>query len=896
MVRYKYVNLLIFNAHSVRPRKKEIIDFLVTNDIHIALINETFLDSSETFYVRGYRVYRLDRSGPHRGGGVAIIIKLSIDHDLLPCPQTDIIEALSIKVKGQNSATVITCVYFPGTNVREELDQFRSDLQLLSSLAPNHICAGDLNSRHRYWGCLNENSAGKILFDEMSRGVFTVNYPDSPTHYPENGGNPSTLDLILSCGGPLVSSISVVSDLSSDHLPVISSIGLDMTLVDAPIRVRDLGGANWNVYTEAVRQGINQMTSPTTIEDIDNSINLFSQVICEAENTSVPFKTIQPGRFVLPYYVKRLKGIRNAMNRRWQRETDPRQKQYLKDARNELTRLVDDEITKLTNRKFSQTLEKLNSEPGPNRKKLWRLSRNLKIRSNQTPMLMIDGKKLITSQEKAEAFANHYQSVHDRDLDLPSSSLSRRVNESVERIKVAQISIEDVPQLTTNDTSKIIQGLRTKKAPGPDCVSNLLLKKLPSEGQQYLTNIFNTCLRLGYFPKAWKESKTIAVRKGNKPANQVASYRPISLLSSIGKIFERAVIPWIVGHIDDNQLLPRFQYGFRAGRSSTHQLYRVTGMVKKALKNKKSVGILSLDLQSAFDTVWHHGVLHKLETANFPLYLLKLFESYLSDRYFMVAVGNQMSSKRLINAGVPQGAVWSPIIFNLYIADFPTVNSVQNGQFADDNALIAESHRTSTIINRLQQATNRVVRYCKKWRLKINGNKSEAVLFSRKRAHRHRPHSKIVVDGAEIEWNQSMKYLGMTLDKLLTYRSHTDEVLRKGHRLIRALYPLICRKSRLCLEFKLIVFKSIFRPTICYACPVWCVCAATHRQRLQRLQNKILKMIMNVPWFTRTSTVHDFTGVELLWDYIQKLRDTFDLRCSMSVDDDISEILNVFPR
>ena len=297
--------------------------------------------------------------------------------------------------------------------------------------------------------------------------------------------------------------------------------------------------------------------------------------------------------------------------------------------------------------------------------------------------------------------------------------------------------------------------------------------------------------------------------------------------------------------------------------------------------------MLAIDLQAAFDSVWHDGLIYKLCSIGLPTYLVKLIQSYLQDRFFCVRVGSALSSLHGITAGVPQGAVLSPLLFNMYLYDLPCPNEVTIAQFADDTAVVANSYRTAAVIRKLQQAANAFTRFFHRWRIRINPSKSEACLFTRKRAPRHRPQRCITIEGQQVSWSSSIKYLGMHLDKTLTYQQHIQQKIEKGEKMIRTLYPLISRNSKLNLPLKLLLFKAIFRPAICYASPVWSMCAATHILKLQRFQNKVLKMMLGVPIQTPTLEVHELTGVELLRDFLARMSDSFIAKGLLNLNEDI---------
>lgn len=155
----------------------------------------------------------------------------------------------------------------------------------------------------------------------------------------------------------------------------------------------------------------------------------------------------------------------------------------------------------------------------------------------------------------------------------------------------------------------------------------------------------------------------------------------------------------------------------------------------------------------------------------------------------------------------------SPQLFHFYIHDMPCRRDTDVGQFADDTAMLASSHRTSTIINPLQRAAHSITNYLNKWRIRVNPSKSEACLFTKKRAARHQPNSVIRINGDTVPWANSIKYLGLVLDKGLTFKNHLERKIDKGNKMIKALYPLIGRGSKLYRGFKFLLYKTIIRPT-----------------------------------------------------------------------------------
>lgn len=179
---------------------------------------------------------------------------------------------------------------------------------------------------------------------------------------------------------------------------------------------------------------------------------------------------------------------------------------------------------------------------------------------------------------------------------------------------------------------------------------------------------------------------------------------------------------------------------------------------------------------------------------------------------------NVKSEIKIVTAGVPQGSVLGPTLFNLYINDIPKHKDVDIGLFADDTAIFASSYRTDTITNRLEAHTKRILHFFEKWKISANKAKTEAILFTKRRPILPR---NIKVGNTSVSWSESVKYLGVTLDRKLTFTKHITNLSHKGNAALVSLYPLINRNSCLSTSNKLLIYKAIVRPAITYACPVW---------------------------------------------------------------------------
>ena len=157
-----------------------------------------------------------------------------------------------------------------------------------------------------------------------------------------------------------------------------------------------------------------------------------------------------------------------------------------------------------------------------------------------------------------------------------------------------------------------------------------------------LTHLFNAALRLRYVPMQWKIAEVIMIPKPGKPPEDRTSYRPISLLPCISKLFEKLLLQRLMPIIEEKQLIPSHQFGFRNKHSTIDQVYRITDVIERALEEKKICAAIFLDVAQAFDRVWHQGLEYKLDKY-LPQQMSQILHSYITDRYFRVKHSEEYS-------------------------------------------------------------------------------------------------------------------------------------------------------------------------------------------------------------------------------------------------------------
>ncbi|VVC34095.1 Reverse transcriptase domain [Cinara cedri] len=200
----------------------------------------------------------------------------------------------------------------------------------------------------------------------------------------------------------------------------------------------------------------------------------------------------------------------------------------------------------------------------------------------------------------------------------------------------------------------------------------------------------------------------VLFKKSGKDNSNPSNYRPISLLSSVSKIFEKIIHPKLTNNLNAINAIPHFQFGFKSNHSTIQQLLHLTEHINNGFEKKHYTGAAFLDGAQAFYRVRHDGLLYKLKTLNIPAAIYKLIKSYLSERCFKVRINETTSETKLIHAGVPQDSKCSPILFNLYVSDFPTTNNTEIALYSDDSDIYSSTKDVEPITQNIQAHLNEI--------------------------------------------------------------------------------------------------------------------------------------------------------------------------------------------
>jgi hypothetical protein len=609
---------------------------------------------------------------------------------------------------------------------------------------------------------------------------------------------------------------------------------------------------DWGSVNIEIENNINLNISLKTPEELDCGVKYFTDIIQQAIwNNTTPYKKQTSQRPLdLPLDVSNLIFLKRWARRNWQSTRYPSDKRTL----NRLTRELHDKLEQLNSERHQEYTRLLTTED----RSLWSATKRILKYKNFSSPLQTDGSWAKSDEEKACLFGQHLRTTFTCHRDIIDPQHEAHIQEQL----TTPLQLSPPPKaFCPSDVSYVIRNLPNRKAPGYDLITAAILKRLPKKAIIFLTYLYNAILRTTHFPLLWKLSIVKMIPKPSKPLHLPSSYRPISLLPILGKIFEKLLLRRLYPIINSHNLLPDHQFGFRFSHSSIHQCHRVVDVISSSLERKQYCPAVFLDVAQAFDRVWHAGLLSKLKPI-LPFTYYLILKSYLSDRYFRVSQGSAFSPYLPVLAGVPQGSILGPFLYSLYTADVPVHPLTTFCTFADDVAILSSDTNPATASNTLQSQLGLLESWSQLWGIKFNETKCTHVTFTL----RKEPCPPLYLNNVQIPVADVVRYLGLYIDKRLTWNPHTRLKRKQVNTRYRMLLRLLDNRSHLTLSHKLLIYNTILKPTWTYGLELWGSTKPSNLSRIQSLQSKILRKIANAPYYVSNLTLHNDLHVPFVKD------------------------------
>lgn len=848
------VKIAHINIQSIKQKHKQLIlnDYLIEKDIKILAINETHLNCENKFELNGYTIYRRDRIGKQKGG-VSIVVSNTLKSDPIQINSTSDIEIIARKIDlGEKQITFVSYYVPPNQNILTNI---------LETIVKNHenvIIVGDFNAKNELWYCKSMNQRGIQLEELIQQNNLCIHNDITPTFMRSN----NILDLLVSTSdiSNKIKNFNTNNDIQSDHAMITAEILIGTTLKDRNFNKQVI---NWEKYYAVLNKEYNNFSDRSDTH-IDSKVTHIEKAIMEAAECSKKTVTKNHRVRTLPKYIvdmiREKRKIRNIYLKTRDRDKKTEINKY-----NERIKI---EIEKFQESKWLQLCE--NSKKDHRAlTKIWRQVKSIQHQNQteDTEKVRLEGISQPTDRDIAEKFAQKLETTFSLDIK------NFEYNKNAKGFRVQKATGKHTP-ITLQELDGVIKHLPKKKAPGDDGILYEHIINLPMKVKTDLLNIYNETLETGVIPTRWKEAKIRMLLKPNKKASEVESYRPISLTSNLAKCLEKIILKRLLKHLESKSYISKYQSGFRKGHCTKDHILRLSQHIQNNFNRNNYTAAVMFDMEKAFDRVWHDGLLYKMNKLNVPQYLQYWIQNFISDRSFFVIFNNCKSNKYKIRAGVPQGCILSPILFSIYFSDISEHILSDKAIYADDLSIWKSDKNLKEIEAKLQQDINKILEFCQTWCLKINVNKTSYRVFTnagKRKNYEYLYSINLIYDKIQINIDANPKFLGITFDPKLSFKEHIDSISTRIFNRFNILKVLKGRGYKSKNKFLINMYKSLIRPIIEYANFPFISASDNITTRLQKIQNKIIRLCLSSDMYDSTETIHERAKIDYIKPRLIKL-------------------------
>jgi hypothetical protein len=622
----------------------------------------------------------------------------------------------------------------------------------------------------------------------------------------------SALDHIYTNCPEKVLEFKVLENSGTDHLPIFSKFQMNKKPEGAIIFKRSFKNFNPKAFCRDLARA--PWEEIWYAGDVNSMVQMYSDFVNEALDIHAPLKEIRiKGNYKsgLTDDTKKLMRKRDAARKKFSRATGAE-----KGVLHEKYKKLRNRCTKLTRKdNISNSVRRV--ERSQKATEIWKIANEISKPSGNNTITLTEGNSVIDDEsEVAEKFNKFFidkiKKLRGKLENLPKSDPLSKMKEHLGERKL-QFKLRTV---TSNQVRKIIKNLKNTNSTGTDTISTKVVKAAMEVLAEPLTCIVNTSIMSGTFPDMWKLAKVIPIlKKGD--SKLVENYRPVSILNVTSKILEEAVRQQVSTFFERNNLFPKNQHGFRPNRSTTTALIALQNHLISQKAQGKTTGMLLWDLSAAFDTLDHGIFLDKLAMYGLDKIGVSWFKSYLSHRRQKVQIGSGRSGEAELTWGSPQGAILSPLIFTIYIADVESwIEFADVFGYADDTSTTISDANEQIVLEKLQLEGENVLKFMSSNGLVANPSKTGLQIF--RSGYQQDGSASLKVGDAQVTETKEERLLGVTIQNNLKWTSHVNNTKSSLNQRVALLRRL---KQWLPGEYLTQVAQGLVFSKIRYGLPVY---------------------------------------------------------------------------
>ena len=774
----------------------------------LLLIQEPYVLCREVIFDLNSRLFHFDAAQNNRHINTVIIcLNNYLNIQLIDDFSNDFCTTVGVSCHGK--AIIVANFYIPPNQLNDSHINFLTNLSSTFSSHPLVVC-GDFNSRSPVWHDNKTNQNGARFKGIFNQTDLVLQNDKSHTCFTHNGS--SLIDLTMTnshaTGSILRWRVECLSTIT-DHRAIHFQIDLRNNLPVIDKRLSNWAFSEKNADWEDFSTNFQNRFCNIELADeeseaaIDENIKAFSELLVESAYSTLRCnKKSTPSRNTVWSKEVELLQIhfRHLRNLYFRGKAS---KLMYNAARNKYIRAY----RKLRKTVFVKFAEQNNSsDPYGNTFRL--MEKRLATAPKDIPFInALDGPKQTLQMQ-------HLLGKLFPDDDASTDSVEVNLLRSYSPVASNNVSVSFQEQ----EVWQVIEGLRPKKSPGVDKISNRMIKATLPCSCEFLTETFNRCLRLGYFPSSWKMARVQILPKPNKSDYSITkSYRPIALTTHLSKVFEKL----IRNHLQEALTLNERQHGFVKGKSTISALKAITDLIIEKKATHK-VAVIAIDISGAFDNAFWPAIIKQLDSQNVPASLISITQSYLDGRKVVFDYQGRSVSK-VLTKGTPQGGVLSPLLWNIILNELLTDFHQPDCEliaYADDVTIICWNREECHLRESIRSALLVIDNWCKARKLTFSTEKTNLLYVHCK--------DKLPINCSEevITPVENIKILGVTfgdhrLRSKLNFHPHVLDVVARATRTKNALFALAKKSWGINSRKRLILYKTVVRPMISYAAEIW---------------------------------------------------------------------------
>lgn len=808
--------------------------------IDVIVLGETWIKAERVnlYEINGYNAIFSCRNDSH--GGLAVFVRKELVVDVCRNTMIDGFHHIHCRFQSQGKPVNLHAVYRPPCF---DVRRFLFEIENMISASNNNdrcILVGDTN--------IPINITSNNIVREYMRLLEAYNLVTTNTSVTRPSSN-NVLDHVA-CTDSMTETLvneTAFTDLS-DHCLICSSFNMTCHTSIKTLTKRIIDHSRLNhLFTQTITNLPQNATANEKLNYVINGYNAHLEECTKIVSAQAKLKGFCPWMSLDLWRLIRIKD--NALKRKRKNPNDARAAELL----THVSRMLQDRKAKTKREYYERMLN------GSNQKAAWRLIKDVtgKKGNHEQPVALREGAHIITDpQQICSRFNEYFCEVG------PNLASTVNTNRNINRFRTlpSQQSSMFIRPTSIDEVIVLISKLDSKKSAGPDSIPVSFIKIHHEFFSSILVDVFNEVIYTGQFPDCLKIARVIPVYKSGDPKD-MNNYRPISTLSIMDKILEKLIVSRIVEYTTHHRLIYSHQYGFRQGSSTLTACNELVEEIYEALDSKNIVGALFIDLKKAFDTVDHQLLIRKLDSYGIRGTVNKLLESYLTNRYQYVTIGDYNSPLCHISTGVPQGSNLGPILFLLFVNDVARLKL--HGKlrlFADDTAVFYRGTDCDTICNQIKADLEVLLEFFGENVLSLNLTKTKFMLIHtpRRRIPIHIP---VTIHGHDLEEVYEYEFLGLTIDATMSWSAHINSLKRKVSSLCGILRRIAPFMPQTCLKK---MYFALVQSRLQYLVTSWGAASKSNLRELQVLQNRCLKVVLRKPFLYSTFRLYSNVDDSLL--------------------------------